>query len=71
MGCPMIGKIITADSNVKIVVFNLKMTSTRSSIVSTGVLHWTPASVSLEKVHAGFCSVFLECWNKIELLKWN
>lgn len=36
MGCPMIGKIITADSNVKIVVFNLKMTSPCSSMVKTG-----------------------------------
>lgn len=36
MGSPMIGKIITSGSNVKIVVFNLKMTSTCGSIVSTG-----------------------------------
>lgn len=31
MGFPMIGKIITSDDKVEIIVFNLKMTSANSA----------------------------------------
>lgn len=47
MGFPMIGKIITSDCNVEIVVFNLKMTFTYSPSSAQPVVGWIPILVSL------------------------
>lgn len=46
MGFPMIGKIITSDSNMGI-VFNLKMTFTYSPLSAQPVMGWIHVPVSL------------------------
>lgn len=42
MGSPMIGKIITSDYKVEIIVFNLKMTSANSVSSAQAALLWVP-----------------------------